>query len=65
MNGYRRLAGLALALASAGLGCAPTPTGAPAGRPIALPFIENDFPEALAKARETNLPLFVEVWAPW
>ena len=30
-----------------------------------LPFIENDFPQALAKARHANLPLFVEVWAPW
>lgn len=32
---------------------------------LALPFIENDLPAALARAREANLPLFVEVWAPW
>ena len=65
MNGFRRSAAVALWLTSAGLGCAPKPGGAPAGSTIALPFIENDFPQALAKARQANLPLFVEVWAPW
>ena len=65
MNGFRRSAAVAFVLASAGLGCAPKPAGSPAGRAIALPFIENDFPQALAKARDANLPLFVEVWAPW
>jgi hypothetical protein len=56
---------VALVLASASLGCKPKPGDAPARSTIALPFIENDFPQALAKARETNLPLFVELWAPW
>jgi len=65
MNGFRRTAAVALVLASAGFGCAPKPGGTPAGHAMALPFIENDFPQALAKAREANLPLFVEVWAPW
>ena len=65
MNGFRRFAALALILVAAGLGCAPKPGGAPAGHAIALPFIENDFPQALARAREASLPLFVEVWAPW
>ena len=65
MNGFRRSAAVALLLSSAGLGCAPKPAGPPAGAAMALPFIENDFPQALAKAREANLPLFVEVWAPW
>jgi hypothetical protein len=65
MNGFGRLATVALLLSPAGLGCAPKPAGAPAGAAIALPFIENDFPQALARARESNLPLFVEVWAPW
>ena len=65
MNGIRRTAAVALLLFSAGIGCAPKPGGAPAGPAIALPFIENDFPQAVAKAREANLPLFVEVWAPW
>ena len=65
MDGWRRSAAVALLLASVGLGCAPKPGGSPASRAIALPFIENDFPQALAKARDANLPLFVEVWAPW
>jgi hypothetical protein len=62
MNGIRRSAAVALLLSSAALGCARKPA---AGGTMALPFIENDFPQALAKAREANLPLFVEVWAPW
>jgi endonuclease YncB( thermonuclease family) len=31
----------------------------------ALPFIEDDYPKALAEARERKLPLFIEAWAPW
>jgi len=31
----------------------------------ALPFIENDYPKALARARANNVPLFVDAWAPW
>ena len=30
-----------------------------------LPFIKDDYAQALAHARQRNLPLFVEVWAPW
>jgi hypothetical protein len=30
-----------------------------------LPFIDDDLPRALARARERSLPLFVESWAPW
>ncbi len=30
-----------------------------------LPWIEDDYPKALARARAKNLPLFVENWAPW
>jgi hypothetical protein len=53
-----------MALAAAGFGCAPKPGGAALARP-ALPFIENDFPQAIERASAANLPLFVEVWAPW
>jgi hypothetical protein len=53
-----------LLLSSAALACA-RKSAVPAGATMALPFIENDFPQALARAREANLPLFVEVWAPW
>ena len=31
----------------------------------ALPFIEDDYPKALAEARATKLPIFIEAWAPW
>ncbi len=47
----------ALAL-SALVGCAPAKTPR-------LPFMENDFQGALARARQDNRPLFVEYWAPW
>jgi hypothetical protein len=30
-----------------------------------LPFMENDYPAALARAKEQKIPLFVDVWAPW
>ena len=65
MTGFRRIAAAALLLVACGVGCAPKPAGPPPGPAAALPFIENDFPQALARAREANLPLFVEVWAPW
>jgi hypothetical protein len=55
-----------LALTLTGLaGCAANPKPKAAGHAIVLPFIENDYPKALAAAREANLPVFVEVWAPW
>ncbi len=31
----------------------------------ALPFIEDDYPRALAEARERKVPLFVDSWATW
>ena len=65
MSRTPRTAAVALLLLVAGLGCTPGPERAQASRRIALPFIENDFPQALARAREASLPLFVEVWAPW
>ncbi len=30
-----------------------------------LPFIDNDYPGALAQARAQQRPLLVEAWAPW
>ena len=46
---------------------ATTPSGktAAAAAPKVLPFIQDDYAGALAKARERKLPLFVEAWAPW
>jgi hypothetical protein len=50
---------LALVAASAFLGA-----GSVEPRP-AVPFIADDYPGALAKARAKKLPIFVEAWAPW
>ena len=30
-----------------------------------LLFINDDYEKALAQAKQRNLPLFVDVWAPW
>ncbi len=30
-----------------------------------LSFINDDFPKALAQAKQRKVPIFVEVWAPW
>jgi hypothetical protein len=30
-----------------------------------LPFIDNDYAKAVAQAKAKNVPIFVEVWAPW
>lgn len=38
---------------------------APAFAKEVLPFIENDYPKAVARAKAANLPLFVDAWAPW
>ena len=63
-NAIRCTAVVALLLAAGAYGCSPKPQAA-ATAAVALPFIENDFSTALARAREAKLPLFVEVWAPW
>jgi tetratricopeptide (TPR) repeat protein len=60
-----------LALASAalsGAGCAPSSSpGATAvsAASAALPFIEDDYAQALARAKSEGRPLFVDAWAPW
>ena len=38
---------------------------APVFAAAGLPFVEDDYPKALAEARARKLPLFVEAWAPW
>jgi hypothetical protein len=30
-----------------------------------LPFLEDNYPQALAQARQRKQPIFVECWAPW
>jgi hypothetical protein len=52
-----RLSALAFAAALASSAAAATP-----GR---LPFIADDYARARAEAVRRQVPLFVEVWAPW
>jgi len=59
--GSRLLAGLIVAAA---VSCTSQHPGKVAGG-VVLPFVENDFAVASSRAKEANLPLFVEVWAPW
>jgi hypothetical protein len=58
---------LAATIAAVALAAACTSSRAPEAHKggIALPFIENDYAQAITKAREANIPVFVEVWAPW
>lgn len=30
-----------------------------------VPFVADDYPQALAQARARHLPIFLEAWAPW
>ncbi|HXI13894.1 MAG TPA: hypothetical protein VNM92_14800 [Thermoanaerobaculia bacterium] len=40
------------------------PLAAATPKPV-LPWIENDYAKAVARAKTKNLPIFVEAWAPW
>lgn len=51
-------------LATAGLSATLLAAPAPAKKSV-LPFIEDDYPRALAEARAKKRPIFVEAWAPW
>ena len=42
----------------------PTAQKASAAR-LALPFIDDDYTKALAQARASRKPIFIEAWAPW
>jgi len=44
---------------------AAAPAAAAKAAPSVLPFIDDDLARALAEAKQRNLPLFVESWAPW
>ncbi len=41
------------------------PPVATAAAPPVLPFIDDDYPRALAEARRTQKPIFVDTWATW
>ena len=55
---------LALACSVGLLGCASAGPSVREERE-GLPFIEDDYPKALAEAKSRNLPLFVDAWATW
>jgi hypothetical protein len=63
------LRALALAVSAATPACAAAGSKparkATAGSQMVLPFIQDDYPRALAEARVRKLPLFIEAWAPW
>lgn len=61
---YALLAAAALSAACATTSPAPAPA-TPAATRAGLPFIEDDFPRALAEAKAADKPLFVDAWAPW
>ncbi|HEY2512673.1 MAG TPA: thioredoxin family protein [Polyangiaceae bacterium] len=45
---------------------AATAASAPASNvPAELPFVEDDYARALAEAKSSHRPLFVDGWAPW
>ncbi len=35
-----------------------------AAKPV-LPFIADDYAKARADAQKRNVPIFVDIWAPW
>jgi hypothetical protein len=36
-----------------------------AARKEVVPFLADDYPGALARARAQGKPIFLEAWAPW
>jgi hypothetical protein len=55
---------VALLLAAAPDAAAAKPAPAQAAHEV-LPFIDDDYPRALAEARRQDRPIFAEAWAPW
>jgi thiol:disulfide interchange protein len=64
---------LALAVSASACSWAAAPAGAAAPAAAAppahaagpLPFLQDDYPKALAQAKARNAPLFLDFWAPW
>jgi len=40
-------------------------SAAPLAAKETVPFIDNDYQVAIARAKAKNVPVFVEAWAPW
>ena len=73
-HGQRKLIARAVALASllTLVACAETTENAAPKTPViaaagheVLPFLHDDYPRALAEAKRTGRPIFVDAWAPW
>lgn len=58
------IAALLLGASVLGSGCSTSGSGITSSSAV-LQFIEDDYATALAQARERNVPLFIEAWAPW
>ena len=56
---------LAIGAVVLALGAPLAVAGAQAAARPGLPFIEDDYPKAMAEAKSRKLPIFVEAWAPW
>jgi hypothetical protein len=68
MKSFLAFAAVVLAIACQHEATAPRRAEAaalPAKAALVLPFIEDDYARALADAKQRNVPLFVEAWAPW
>lgn len=62
----RRIALVALAAAALGLGGTPGHAAPKVPGPrMVPPFIQDDWTKAMALARASKRPVFVEAWAPW
>lgn len=44
---------------------APTSSATPAAHAGPLPWVSDDYPAALAAARAADVPLVIDLWAPW
>lgn len=60
----RNLIAVLLVVAALAPAAAAAPVRRAAPRSV-LPWIENDYPRAVALARARKVPIFVEAWAPW
>lgn len=65
MNTHLPAAALAAALLIGVPAHAAAPPAKAAEKKEVLPFIHDDYAQALARAKTKKVPIFVEAWAPW
>ncbi len=61
---FRRFLLLGLASAAIGAGLRASTPAAKSAASV-LPWIDDDYPRALAEAKAKKIPVFAELWAPW